>query len=45
MSDRLDRGDKNDESSTDVNASFSCADCGQQFNSRQELKVHESSQH
>ncbi|MFZ0556390.1 MAG: hypothetical protein WBL68_11530 [Nitrososphaeraceae archaeon] len=45
MSDRLDRGDKNDETSTDVDATFSCADCGQEFNSRQELKEHESSQH
>lgn len=45
MSDRLDRGEKNDETSTDVSASFSCADCGQQFNSRQELKEHESTQH
>jgi hypothetical protein len=26
MSDGLDRGDKNDETSTDVDASFSCAD-------------------
>jgi hypothetical protein len=42
MSYRLDLGDKNDESSTDVNASFSSADCGQQFNSRQELKENES---
>ena len=41
MSDRLDCGDKNDETSSDVSASFSCADCGQQFNSRQELKEHE----
>jgi hypothetical protein len=38
MSDRLDRGDKNDETSTDIDASFSCADCGQEFKSRQELK-------
>ena len=45
MSDRLDRGDKNDETSTDVAATFSCADCGQEFNSRQELKEHESTQH
>ena len=29
MSDPLDRGDKNDELRTDVNASFSCTDCGQ----------------
>ncbi len=40
MSDRLDLGDKNDE--------YRCgcillsANCGQQFNSRQELKEHES---
>ena len=45
MSDRLDRGEKNDESSTNVDAYFSCADCGQEFKSRQELKEHESSQH
>jgi hypothetical protein len=45
MGDRLDHGDKNDESSTDVNAIFSCADCEQQFNSHQELKEHESNQH
>ncbi|MGH9977858.1 MAG: hypothetical protein ACRD8Z_18785 [Nitrososphaeraceae archaeon] len=45
MNDRLDRGDKNDETSTDVSASFSCADCGQEFNSRQEPKEHESNQH
>ncbi len=45
MNDRLDRGDKNDETSTDVDASFSCADCGQQFKSRQELKERESTQH
>ena len=45
LSDRLDHGGKNDETSTDVDASFSCADCGQEFNSRQELKEHESTQH
>ena len=45
MSDRLDRGDKNDETSTHVDATFSCADCGQEFNSCQELKEHESTQH
>jgi hypothetical protein len=45
MSDRLDLGDKNDETSTNVSASSSCANCGQQFNSRQELKEHESTQH
>jgi hypothetical protein len=45
MSDRLDCDDKNDETSTDVDVSFSRADCGQEFNSRQELKEHESTQH
>jgi hypothetical protein len=45
MNDRLDRDDKNDETSTDVNASFSCADYRQEFKSRQILKEHESSQH
>lgn len=45
MSDRLNRGDKNDETSTDVDASFSCHDCGQQFKSRQELKEQGSTQH
>jgi predicted RNA-binding Zn-ribbon protein involved in translation (DUF1610 family) len=34
MSDRVDQGEKNDESSTNVDASFSCADCGQEFKSR-----------
>ena len=28
MSDRIDRGDKNNETSTDVDATFSCFDCG-----------------
>jgi LYAR-type C2HC zinc finger len=45
MSDRLDRGDKNDETSTNVDVSLSCVDCGQEFKSRQELKEHESTQH
>ena len=45
MSDRLDRGDKNDETSTNVDASLSCADCGQEFKSSQSLKEHESKQH
>jgi hypothetical protein len=45
MSVRVDRGDKNDETSTDLDSSFSCADCGQQFKSRQELKEYESTQH
>jgi hypothetical protein len=45
MSVRVDRGNKNDETSTNVDASFSCADCGQQFKSHQELKEYESTQH
>jgi hypothetical protein len=41
----IDSGKNSDESSTDVEASFSCENCGQSFNSRQELKEHSSSQH
>jgi hypothetical protein len=43
MSDRLDKGQKSDESSTTVDAYYSCDDYGQEFKSRQELKEHESS--
>ena len=45
MSERLDKGEKSDESSTNLDAYYSCDDCGQGFKSRQELKEHESSQH
>jgi C2H2 type zinc finger protein len=45
MSDRLDQGEKSDESSTNLDAYYSCDDCGQGFKSRRELKEHESSQH
>jgi hypothetical protein len=45
MSERLDKGEKSDESSTNLNAYYSCDDCGQGFNSRQELKENESSHH
>ncbi|MGH9976270.1 MAG: hypothetical protein ACRD8Z_10610 [Nitrososphaeraceae archaeon] len=45
MSDRLDKGQKSNESSTTVDAYYSCDDCGQGFKSRQELKEHESNQH
>jgi hypothetical protein len=41
----IDSGKNSDESSTDVEASFSCENCGKSFNSRQELKEHSSSQH
>jgi hypothetical protein len=37
---KVDAGNKSDESSTNVAASFSCEDCGEKFNSRQELKEH-----
>jgi|Tabmets5t2r1_1033131.scaffolds.fasta_scaffold75969_1 hypothetical protein len=45
MSDRLDRGDKNDEASTNVDGSFSYVNCGQGFKSHQELKEYKSLQH
>jgi hypothetical protein len=35
-----DTGEKSDESTSDVNASFSCEQCGKTFDSRQELKEH-----
>ena len=37
---RMDSGEKSDESSTNVSASFSCQDCGKSFGTRQELKEH-----
>jgi hypothetical protein len=45
MNDRLDKGQKSDESSTNIDAYYSCDGCGQEFESRQELKEHESNQH
>jgi hypothetical protein len=41
----VDGGDKSDENSTDVQASFSCDKCNQKFNSRQELKEHTAAAH
>jgi hypothetical protein len=35
-----DTGEKSDESTSNVNASFSCEECGKTFDSRQELKEH-----
>jgi len=35
-----DTGEKSDESTSNVNASFSCEKCGKTFDSRQELKEH-----
>ena len=40
MSNNKNRGEKSDEASTDVSASFTCDECGNTFNSRQELKEH-----
>jgi hypothetical protein len=37
---RVDAGEKSDESSTNVSASFSCEECGKTFTTRQELKEH-----
>jgi hypothetical protein len=37
---RVDAGEKSDESSTNVAASFTCEECGKKFGSRQELKEH-----
>jgi hypothetical protein len=37
---KIDSGEKSDESSTNVSASFSCEECGEKFGSRQELKEH-----
>ena len=37
---RLDSGEKSDESSTNVAAFFSCEECGKTFTTRQELKEH-----
>jgi transposase-like protein len=35
-----DHGEKSDESTPEVSASFTCQDCGKKFNSRQEMKEH-----
>ena len=37
---RVDAGEKSDESSTNVAASFSCEECGKTYTTRQELKEH-----
>lgn len=37
---KVDGGEKSDESSTNVAASFTCEECGEQFGTRQELKEH-----
>ena len=37
---RVDVGEKSDESSTNVAASFSCEECGKTYATRQELKEH-----
>jgi len=40
MSNYKDKGEKSDESSSNVDASFTCEECGKTFSSRQELKEH-----
>lgn len=47
MGDREGKGQKYDQGSNEsnVDAYYSCEDCGQEFRSRQELEEHESSQH
>lgn len=41
----VDSGKNSNESTTDVEATFSCETCGQTFDSRQELKEHSSTAH
>lgn len=41
----VDSGKNSDESSTNVEATFSCETCGHTFDSRQELKEHSSTAH
>ena len=41
----VDSGRNSDESSTNVEATFSCETCGQTFDSRQDLKEHSSTMH
>lgn len=41
----VDSGRNSDESSTNIEATFSCETCGQTFNSRQDLKEHSSTIH
>ena len=38
MSNYKDSGEKSNESTSEVSASFTCQDCAKTFNSRQELK-------
>jgi C2H2 type zinc finger protein len=37
---KVDAGSKSDESSINVDTSFSCEECGKKFNTRQDLKEH-----
>jgi hypothetical protein len=41
----IDQGDKSDESSSNVQASFSCDKCDETFDSLQELKEHTATAH
>ena len=40
MSNDKDTGEKSDESTSNVGASYTCEKCGKTFSSRQELKEH-----
>jgi len=40
VTNRVDAGEKSDESSTNVATSFSCEECGKTFQTRQALKEH-----
>ena len=41
----VDSGERSNESTTGVQATFSCDKCDQKFNSRQELKEHTDTSH
>ncbi|MGN6708607.1 MAG: hypothetical protein ACTHKF_04595 [Candidatus Nitrosocosmicus sp.] len=43
--DDIDRGNKSDERSTNLEAYYSCDKCEVRFKSRQELKVHTDTSH
>jgi DNA-directed RNA polymerase subunit RPC12/RpoP len=42
LSDKLDHDEKSDDIDVKMYAPFSCVDCGQEFESREELEEHET---
>ena len=42
MSDKTDPDEKSDDIDVKMDAPFSCVDCGQEFESREQLKEHET---